>query len=57
MEKIIIHFANPLLHDKLNTLAAEYSVSIDLLVKLAVKRLIDDVELLRNLRAGKIKLE
>ena len=57
VEKITIQLANPMLYDKLHTLTVEYSVSIDLLVNLAVKRLIDDVELLRNLRAGNVKLE
>jgi hypothetical protein len=45
----------PQLSDKLYTLAAEYAVSVDLLVNLAAKRLIDDVDLLRNLRTGKLK--
>jgi hypothetical protein len=45
----------PQLSDKLYTLAAEYAVPPDLLVNLAVKRLIDDVEFLRSLRAGKLK--
>ena len=57
MEKFTIQLTNPMLYDRLHTLAAEYSVSVDLLVNLAVKRLVDDVELLRDLRAGKIKLE
>ena len=57
MEKITVQLTNPLLSDKLHTLAVEYSVSTGLLINLAVKRLIDDVELLRNLRAGKVKLE
>ena len=48
---------NPTQSDRLYTLAAEYSVSTDLLVNLAVKRLIDDVDFLRNLRTGKIKFE
>lgn len=48
---------NSQLSDRLYSLAAEYSVSPDQLVHLAVKRLLDDVELLRNLRAGKLKLE
>ena len=33
----------------------EYSVSMDLLVNLAIKRLIDDIDLIRNLRTGKTK--
>ena len=57
MEKFTIQLTDSLLYDKLHTLAAEYSVTVDLLVNLAVKRLIDDVELLRNLRAGKVKME
>lgn len=57
MEKITIQFAYPMLYDRLHTLAVEYSVSKELLINLAVKRLLDDVEFLRDLRAGKIKLE
>lgn len=45
---------SPALSDRMYTLATEYSVPVDLLVNLAVKRLIDDVDLLRNLRTGKI---
>ena len=43
------------LYDLNHTLAAEYSVPVALLVNLAVKRLIDDVDFMRDLRAGKIK--
>jgi len=57
MEKITIQLANSMLHDKLHTLAAEYSVTIEFLINVAVKRLIDDVEFLRNLRAEKVKPE
>jgi hypothetical protein len=46
---------NSLLRDRLRALAAEYSVTVDLLINLAVKRLLDDVETLRTLRAGKVK--
>ena len=56
MEKITFQLDNPMLYDRLHTLAAEYSVTTDFLIYLAVKRLLDDVELLRNLRAGKTKL-
>jgi len=61
MEKITIQL-NPLLYDRLHTLAVEYSATTtaettDLLVNLAVKRLLDDVEFVRNLRAGKFDLE
>ena len=44
-----------MLFDRLHTLSTEYSVSMDLLVNLAIKRLIDDIDLIRNLRTGKIK--
>ncbi len=57
MEKITVNLSKPILLDKLNALAAEYDVSVELLVNLAVMRLIDDVEFLRDLRAGKIKTE
>ena len=57
MEKITININDALLYDRLHTLAAEYSVSTDLLVNIAIRRLIDDVELIRKLRAGQIKLE
>ncbi len=57
MEKVTIQFTEALLYDELHTLAAEYSVSVNLLVNLAVKRLIDDVALIRQLREGKIKEE
>jgi hypothetical protein len=57
MDKITVQLSNPMLYDKLHTLAAEYSVTTELLINLAVKRLVDDVEFVRNLRVGKVKLE
>ena len=57
METITVRLASPLLYDRLHTLAVEYSVTTDLLINIAVKRLLDDVELLRNLRMGIVKLE
>ena len=57
MENLTIQFTEALLYDELHTLAAEYSVSVNLLVNLAVKRLIDDVALIRRLREGRIKEE
>jgi hypothetical protein len=47
----------PQLSDRLYMLSAEYSVSIDLLINVAIKRLVDDVDFTRNLRTGKIELE
>ena len=54
-EHIIVQLEEPMLFDKLHTLSAEYSISMDLLVSLAIKRLIDDIDLIRNLRTGKIE--
>ncbi len=54
-EHVIIQLEEPMLFDRLHTLSTEYSVSMDLLVNLAIKRLIDDIDLIRNLRTGKIK--
>lgn len=57
MEKITVEFTDSLLYDRLHTLSAEYSVSVELLINLAVKRLIDDVDFVRSLRTGTIKEE
>lgn len=56
-ENFMVQLTVPLLYDRLNTLSAEYSVSVELLVSIAVKRLLDDVDFVRSLRAGKIKME
>lgn len=56
-ENFIVRITNPMLYDRLHILSAEYSVSEELLVNIAVKRLLDDVELVRNLRSGKIASE
>lgn len=50
-----IELSEPMLYDRLHTLSAEYSVSVELLVNLAVRRLVDDIDFVRNLRIGKIK--
>lgn len=54
-EHVIVQLEEPILFDKLHTLSTEYSVSMDLLVNLAIERLIDDIDLIRSLRTGKIK--
>lgn len=56
MEKLTIEFTNLMLHDRLHTLADEYSVTVESLINLAVKRLIEDVDFVRSLRTGKIEL-
>lgn len=57
MEKFTFQLTDPMLYDRLNILSMEYSVSVELLINVAAKRLIDDVDFVRSLRAGVIKLE
>lgn len=57
MVDFTVQLTDPLLYDRLHTLAVEYSVSVEILVNVALKRLIDDVDFVRSLRVGKIKLE
>lgn len=54
-ENFSVKLTDPMLYDKLYTLSAEYSVSVELLVNAAVKRLVDDVDFVRSLRTGKIE--
>lgn len=54
-ETFSVQLADPMLYDRLHTLSAEYAVSVEWLVSAAVKRLMDDVDFLRNLRMGKIE--
>ena len=49
-----VYMTKGLLYDRLHTLAAEYSLPVEQLADLAVKRLIDDVDLVRSLRTGKV---
>ena len=56
-EDFRIRLTNPMLYDRLHTLSAEYSVSVELLVNTAVKRLIRDIDFVRGLRVGKIEAE
>lgn len=52
-EGFTVQLLEPMLHDRLRTLSAEYSVPVELLVSAAVKRLLDDVDFVRGLRAGR----
>ena len=54
MKELRIQLTKPMLYDRLHTLSAEYDVPVDLLVELAVKRLLDDVDFVRGLRTGKM---
>ena len=42
-----------MLGDTLHTLSVEYDLPEELLVNVAVKRLVDDIEFVRDLRIGK----
>lgn len=53
MENFTVQLTNPMLYDRLCTLSAEYSVSVEQLVNEAVKRLVDDVDFVRSLRMGR----
>ena len=54
MENFTIQITDTMLYDRLHTLSAEYSIPVELLVNIAVKRFIDDVDFMRNIRTGKI---
>ena len=53
-ENLVIRVTNPMLYDKLHTLSAEYSLSTEFLVNVAVDRLLNDIDFVRNLRKGKV---
>ena len=57
MEILMVRLTDPMLYDRLHILSTEYSVSDEVLINVAVKRLIDDVEFVRGLRVGNIKQE
>ena len=50
-----VPLTDPMLYDRLHTLATEYDLPVELLVNVAVKRLLDDVSFVRNLRTGKVE--
>ena len=53
-EVFAVYLTDGMLYDKLHRLAAEFSLPVELLADLAVKRLTDDIELVRALRMGKV---
>ncbi|WP_419029399.1 hypothetical protein, partial [Eisenbergiella tayi] len=53
MEKFTVQLMDPLLYDKLYILAAEYSISVETLINIAIKRFIEDIDFVRSLRVGK----
>ena len=54
-EQFEVRLTNPMLYDRLHTLSMEYSMPMDLLVNVAVKRLVDDVDFVRKLRTGEVE--
>lgn len=54
-ENFTVQLTDPMLYDRLRTLSAEYDLSVEYLVNMAVRRLMDDVEFVRNLRIGKVE--
>ncbi len=56
-ENFIVQLADAMLYDRLHTLSVEYSISVEALINIAVRRLVGDVDFVRNLRTGKVELE
>ena len=48
-----VELTNPMLGDRLYILSVGYDLSEELLVNVAVKRLVDDIDFVRDLRTGK----
>ena len=55
LEDCRIQITDPMLYDRLHTLSVEYSLPVELLVNVAVKRLVNDVDFVRGLRIGQIE--
>ncbi len=47
-----LHISNPMLYNELHRYAREYSLPIERLTELAIRRLVDDIELFRGLRTS-----
>ena len=56
-EDFSVRLNNALTYDRLHALSVEYSVSVEYLVDVAVRRMLDDVEFVRKLRMGKLTEE
>ncbi len=54
-ENFKILLTDTMLYDRLHTLSVEYSMPVELLVNVAVKRLVSDVDFVRGLRMGTVK--
>lgn len=54
-ESFTVRLTDSMLYDRLHTLSAEYSISVEMLTNIAVKRLVGDIDFVRNLRLGKLE--
>lgn len=54
-ESFTVRLTDSMLYDRLHTLSAEYSISVEILANIAVERLIGDIDFVRNLRLGKVE--
>ena len=53
----MVRITDPMLYDRIHILSNEYSVSVESLVNVAVRRLVEDIDFVRELRAGNINLK
>lgn len=51
-EVFTIYLTDGMLYDRLNRYSQEYSVPVETLAELALKRFADDVDMFRSLRTG-----
>ena len=56
-ESFMVRITDPMLYDRIHILSNEYSVSVESLVNVAVRRLVEDIDFVRELRAGNINLK
>ena len=47
-----LHITDAMLYDELHRYAQEYSLPVERLTEIAVKRFVEDIELFRGFRAG-----
>lgn len=53
----VVQITDPMLYDRVHILSDEYSVSVERLINVALKRLVNDVDFVRDLRTGNINLK
>ena len=56
-ESFMVQITDSMLYDRVHTLSIEYSVAVESLVNVAVRRLLEDVDFVRGLRSGNINLK